>query len=724
MFRRLLCGMLALLLAVLGPVQAFAEGIYTYPPVRVFTSSNLRAVLEAEFRQQVKRMTETYYEKYVDNTDGAWRYYYEAAGIKYSFDSEKGALWFEDPQADLAYNTNPDVSKRDYDKETREIMLYMLTQDVQNKILQMEDLTPEQRRSIFPGVMLDPTTGRWEISEQAVLAKEMADSDLQRQLDVGQAEAFVLFCDTGLDVFVGVYGGGSEETFDVVSLFTDAISDIWTNYINLVYEEERKALWNDFRQAMVDDLMAAQHNVDMQMYEGLYQLRSSLQGKSSRSEDEELMLECLNTVLDSVEKTLTMEQVCAKTHTANGYEETFEQTIEKIASDAVDELGMTEEALRSEQEILIEEIVFVLKTMITSLVSYASSKSDEASATLIELTVNATIDTCFEALLEASKSENMDTDGDGKLELEEILTAFRNNWTPEASEEVRDMLIELTEDIHISELRDQHAIKALYLEELTRKKDAMTKREFRSWENRSLRKKYRITTQQSNETRKKWLQEQEKKGFLLALVENSIKLTESCLDLYSSAQDMYDSGKDEVPISFVASAMYRARQTADSARTLIVEEYTYLRNQANVDVADLDELRDYVNAMYTVVSTDMLGHSYYITLCEWYEYQMDPQRYERNKQLAQELLDSKYAAAWEHSTGMGIAFTIFTPLYWVVCRRAAQIESMDSDYLLKVANESKYGSWLSLSDGMEIYNDMGWDLERFVLDERYDELFE
>ena len=319
MTRRICCLLMALLLMALVPAQATAVLLYSYPTVVVSFNSNQMVVLEHEFRQWVKELTHQYIRSHVGvavhggaNATGDWQVYYEAATLKYRFDSQVGAI-LGPKYEDLPYNTNEEISERNYNQETREIMFYLITQNVQTKIFEINEMSEDERASLFPGKMLNPNTGEWEIDEIGLLAEAMDEAELLAKIEEGAAEATMLCAKSLFDVGMGLQGTHS----DIPGIFTDLIKELWVSAIALNYEQTRAQLKNAYRQVMIDDLMAAQRNVDMQMYEGLYMLRDTLVAQKKLSTDEAILLECLNTVLGFVDDAMEQEQVLSRVYTTS-----------------------------------------------------------------------------------------------------------------------------------------------------------------------------------------------------------------------------------------------------------------------------------------------------------------------------------------------------------------------------------------------------------------------
>lgn len=752
MTRRICCLLMALLLMALVPAQATAALLYSYPTVVVSFNSNQMVVLEHEFRQWVKELTHQYIKSHVGMSagfmplagyGGDWQIYNEAARLKYSFDSQTNL--FGDMYDDLPYNTNEEVSDRDYRQETRDVTFYMLSQNVQNKIFEIEEMSKAERASLFPGKAFNATTGDWEINEQAIYAEMLEDAELQNEIDKGMTEAGFLFLNAGLDLILGVTKADGT-LYDVNDLLTDAL----TSYVQLVYdleyEQTRKVLKNAYRQAMIDELMAAQRNVDMQMYEGLYMLRDQLEQENSKSTDEEIMLQCLDTVLSSVDKAMEQEAVLKRLHTAYGGAESFSASIDAIAQEAVDSLGLTEEELMDEQQFLVAELVLLLKETLKIALGIAEMNGEMST---FDVTLfDAALDSCFDAVILASERESIDKDHDGKFEVTEVLGFFMDNWAPEALEDLLSSLAERSIGNKIDNYEAVMSAADAAESELENALNSVRSRKQKKKEKHKQKKTaLKEVRKERKEAKEKWDFLTENQDFIVALVENGIALTKSVLTLVPTRLKLSDAGRDEVPVSMLASAMYRARQTARKTRAMIKENYAefvdpyrgvlmwdlnpsgiteekYLENiDTAIDNAPLEKLRDFVNAMYTVVSTDLLGHSYYMSLCAWHEYQESPEDYANNIQAAKDEYWDKFYAARDRGFGFFLLFFSCSPVYLAAYSQAAYIESKDSEYLEYVVENTTRGSWYKLNDSIWVYNRMGDYAQQFQWDERFDPLF-
>lgn len=696
---------LALIMLCLTPLTtiAYAQQLDEYGGVVVYIPLDME-LLEKKFREYVKNAAAYYYDQADQGASFSYsKYYYEAADLKAAFDSEKN-IFGGSKQGDLAYNTQESVSKRDYEQETREITLYMLSQDVQNKADQLKALSPAEKASFYPGIMLDPITGDLTVNKQAVIAQEQYNSDVQKQIDDGVADATMLLVNTAVDVGLGIGGVNSKKAYELTDTVTDLLESVWKYDVQMRYDEEQKKLKNQYRDAMIADIAAAQQNVDAQMFEGLYALRDELKKKSAADTETKILIDSLDQLLSAIEESMHIDSVLAKS--VNG--STVQAEIERIAAELVDDAGMTEQEIRSENEMLVDFWAYAVTEALLS-VAFEVVPVPKTDNELIEDITNDVKD-----LVE-------DLISDGKNELFDLSDAnLKETFTKAGKEIFKDVGKALTEKL-IDKLSDAYLKK-----QQKGLKDAQSFAQDAQYKYQRSRSKHEAQYIQMDKKRtalisandvksrekkiKEWEEKQKKwkeaaeTTFFGALVDDGLQLVECTLDLFSSMASLGDMGDSEVTISYVSSAMYRAKELAEEGRNNVLLNYASMANQSNIDQAALGDLKKFLDSMYVVLNTDLLGESYYATLCAWQEYQHDPEEWDRVMAEKQALLDAKYEAAWDRGFAFGSVYTLFTPIYGGIGNIAAWICMGDSEYLKKVDKESKLGSWLSSDSAVSKYN--------------------
>ena len=703
---------LALVMLCITPLTtiAHAQQLDEYGGIVVYVPLDME-LLEKEFREYVKNAAAYYYAQADQGASFNYsKYYYEAADLKAAFDSEWNLFGYK--HDGLAYNTQEKISDRDYEQETREITLYMLSQDVQNKADQLMALTSEQKASFYPGVMFDPITGGMMVNEQAVIAQEQYNNDVEKQIDDGVADATMLFTDTFVDTIFGI-NGASDKAYDINGVVTGLVENIWKYDIQLRHEEEQKKLKNAYREAMIADLAAAQKNVDDQMFDGLYELRDELKKKSAMDTETKILIESLDQLLSAIEESRSIDSVLTKQ--INGT--TIDQEIDRIAQNLVDDAGMTEQELRSENEIVMANIEYAITETILSVSSYvctnlvkngAAEGSSEFEKKLFEEIAKLTTSTVQDIMsdvrtyaLELSDQSLADLTGDNA---DELIGKIATTLTQKISSYKWEQLLIADADkkaAQYKELKDA-------LDKMPRTRSERKDPSFTTPYDKTLPSRTNSAQgekQRAAKLRKEWT-DQNKAGYLEALIDDGLQLVKSTLDLANSMASLGDMGDSEVTISYVSSAMYRAKELAEEARKNVLLNYASMANQANIDKADLSELKNFLDSMYVVLNTDLLGESYYATLCAWQEYQHDPEEWDRVMAEKQALLDAKYEAAWDRGFALGSVYTLFTPIYGGVGNISALIMMGDSEYLKKVDKESKLGSWLSSNSAVEKYNSL------------------
>ena len=421
---------------------------------------------------------------------------------------------------------------------------------------------------------------------------------------------------------------------------------------------------------------------------------------------------------------------------------TLDETIEELAEQAVTGLGMTEQELLDWQDVLVVETVLLMKETVKAVLGAMAESGSVPFGKEQEAMIAGMLDAAFDGIVEQSKRESMDKDSNGEITLLEFLEFCQKYWNKEAIKILGEYVGEMATFVQsetlynqcfnriITESRNKHQ----WGEELTAQHRAHT-----------------------SELKEEWRNVTRNKEAVLALIENGIELTISVCELVPVVEKLWDSGREEVPVSKIASSMYRARQTSHEIRSMIVNEYEAFVNpfgaelsdesvwdkligtleylstktetdfwtavDAEIDKAPIEELRELVNAMYTVVNTDLLGHSYYTTLCGWREYQNSPKEFFDNMKLADEAFRAKRDAAYDKGLMWGYLFTRFSGIYGLAYFGAGVLESFDSEYLEYVADNTTRGSWYKLNDSIWVYNRMGDYAQQFQWDERFDPLF-
>lgn len=718
---------LAMLILAIAPAGAFASGtlLKDYGNVSITIPYTASADLEAKFREYVFSVA-CGYNTYHTSSYSYHKYYYEASDIKHKFDSERH-------NKGLAFNTTENnKNTNSYEQETREIILYMLSQDIQNKKREMESLSPEQRAAFFPGVMYDPTVGEWRVNGQAKTAQTIYNAEvertIQKEADKMGAQAINAFFDTAYGISTG---GRSDGAYALNDIVTNMISSIWEDWCQMEYEEEQKYLKNSYRQAMINDVIAAQANVDDQMYSGLTIMKDELMAKgSSLSTDEQIMLEVLDELLDTVKKGHKTTDILNTSITISTGSMTVEQEIEKAAKELVDNMGMPEEIPLEWQEkvnkVLISVMQEVLRATCKALLEAMKPDGELDVMTELKLTggeilSEATIDVLIEEIftnIEGYDGE-MDTNADGNVSCAEF-----TSWFISAMNKTKgiEKIIELVKKSKIKSELTNATSRKLTLDKISeRYNELMPQTGF------AYRQSY--MAKEAAEKVKYWEQIKESSGFISALIGNAVAVGESTLKMASELASLKNVVENEVYYSYVSSAMYRAQQLAEKTRASVTSLSNHYSTWTNVENASLIDLKEYLDKVYVVFNTDLLGHSYYLSLAESYAYETDYiARLEEHTGEANQIMYDGTVGLWNKgglkNRAAAIGFVVFSPIYGLVSYGSAiGMTNGVADYLKRVQKDSKIGSWLGENLCVSTYNHIADYVEESDMPSEYDSLF-
>ncbi len=188
---------------------------------------DIMTVRVLNFHQFVHSLASLYDEYHkVSEYHNYYEYYYEASDLKYEFDDQ----FFNH---DLDYNTHAD-SRTDYEQQARELYLYTLSQNIQEKKTEMLAMTKEERAAYFPGVMYDPAQGAWKVGQQAVYAQALADEELDAAIDHEIADMFELALNASMETCL-FFSGSEDDTPKV-------IAELVTKTVNTVCRLSKKPL--------------------------------------------------------------------------------------------------------------------------------------------------------------------------------------------------------------------------------------------------------------------------------------------------------------------------------------------------------------------------------------------------------------------------------------------------------------------------------------------------
>lgn len=698
-----------------SPALADGKLLHDYGSVRISIpiSEEYMAEMEKEFRQFVSDRAAAYL-KYINSEQEWYKYYYEAAEIKHTFDGEKA-------NKDLPYNTTMKINDAQYDQQTREIVLGMLSKNIEAKASEMNSLSEAEKAVYFPGIAFDPAKGTWTVNNSAVIAQEYYNLEFEQAIQSEADAMLVVAGNTLIDGVLLLSGASVNETaMKVKGIIVDIVNEVWESWRKIEHLEAKKYLKNAYREALVQAVAEAQKNVDNQMYSGLIQIRDELKAQESRlSHDDTIMLEVLEKVLKTIREGKPKENAV------------IEQEIDALAEALVSNIGLPEEIPLSWQEKNNAKFLGILKTslktgikLILEETKIDSGKTpggkamDALSNQTIEESINLLVDEVFEMLEEIG---GIDADGSSTVSSEEIINlfteklvldgdvwnellspVFKTKGTTEALEAARNKLKNAKIQENISKELDGDSA---YTEKLGEKVSDAQK------EVEKLEKK-----QKSEQT------------ILASLISNAMSAAQSAFRLYTDDVSLENVLDNEVLYSYYSSLMYRSMQLSKEADAEIRNDAISYSLYGNVESAELDDLRSFVDTLYALYNTDLLGHAYYCTLAEGYAWETSyGDRIKDSWNEACQVVVEAHTAAIDEM-GVFLSAVGFSASVWVPYIQMIGEGLGVADYLKRVQEDSQYGGWLKNDDYpnvdyMKVYNYIGDYMTTTKMPEKFDLLF-
>ena len=146
--------------------------------------------------------------------------------------------------------------------------------------------------------------------------------------------------------------------------------------------------------------------------------------------------------------------------------------------------------------------------------------------------------------------------------------------------------------------------------------------------------------------------------------------------------------------AYCANYMVHTMEAAESRRsTLFSGSYRNMANHSYVDKADLDELKSFINRVYSVYQYDMLGHSTYTTLATGWHYAASGEKL--YDWVNEALTDQE---AYVEKNGAWVMFNPFVRGVFGLYNVVAITGGMSQSEYLKAVNKkhkevTKTGSW-------------------------------
>lgn len=664
---------LALVFTMVLPTTAFAGTMLKdydsvsiiIPPAAIY--------LEDSFREFVKGVSNEYYRSPYDyNT-----YYYNASQVKEDWD--KGGFWFWSRKDD-PYSTQSN------DQYSIATLQSMLIKGIQQKAEEIKS------KEYSYGISVNPVTGDWEVNKEAVIAQNIYNTELESAIEQAKNKLTMDFANAGIDlVAVVLTKGVTPELFgQIVDAITESVTNAWNTYTELRYENIKETLKNQYSIVMKEAIVQMYNNIDEQLLSDYRQLYEELcNGNYDGYDDEEELRDQLKILLDSIDR--------AKI--AGGSD--IVKAVDAVAEEMVSEIGLEKQVLLSEDEIMIQVFSELVRSTFSEVVKmiidicfndingqwYKILAEEVSKETLKELA-----DTAITDVLKNDPIPIIDYNGDGYdegdiirnlcdfifdgRELDNILQGLFKSLVVKLGVEKISAIDDLQEQANNATNQWSNAWAEL-------KKAKFSDDPIYEGQMVEIERKASEKMHDANDKLKKM------KGVGI-LVDDICKITVDTLNLAFESAGLGDQADGEVFYAYIALSMYKAKQNAEKRRESLGSTYKSFSNTSYIDTADIDSLKKFVNRVYAVYETDMLGHTYYVSLDAGWHYQNGGQKFE---EAMAEFRGQQERVNEEYGGFMGAFWNVYAPLY-------AWVGAQKSEYLKEV--NKKY-EWLDYDDACSVY---------------------
>lgn len=575
--------------------------------------------LEKQFREYVKTVSSLYYG---ENGSGSKydlnKYYYFASEVKYSWDDH----W---TRRDDAYSTQDTNSQYNIQSVQQ-----MLVDGVQQKATAVTQSF--RMDNYMEGMGFNPLKGRWEVNNKAVMTQAMYNQETGTAIETAMNEWGMAGINAIVDAMVIKATGGNmtEDAADLIELCTTVLTDVMNIYTQIRHEQEMTVLQNMYRGMMKQSIVDMYQNIDQQISEEYRSLQKTLQNKSKRSSEEQLLLDQLNLLIAALDK---QEDQWVKNPPAD-----VQRIYEEAADELVNAIGLELREEMTHKEIAKRVIVEVASSIVLNVLELFADKwlEDKIDNDVLSLVVGYFKTTLFDLVDQAIDDWNTD----GALTVEELVNAtlgalhlFLND----------DHIEDLCEAFYDAAYKNEIVIGSNTMKKLKERmadlkdklntaldKYAQSPKKIEAINHKTTAEAayndqyegYDISKKQYDEVLEKTQEKVDNMGTLGIMVEDVISITLTTLNAAKESVGIGDMADNEVQYAYYANYMTHVMESAALRRSALNQE-SYarnLKNHAYIDKAPVSVLREFVNKVYTVYNYDLMGHAQYLSFALGWDY--------------------------------------------------------------------------------------------------------
>ncbi len=704
-----------------------------YPVAPSPTPTPTPANLEDEFRKFVHNLAKQYYSEEYDYN----KHYYDAAQVKAEWDT--GGF--------LGRRKKDPYSIYDGNEYTKSSIQQMLMETIQQKASDIEDMDV---KDYYVGLMANPNSGTWEENMLGILGQEDYNNDLASELE--QIELKIagnlgnMVSDTVSALFTKALTGVTSEKsaagaktssknpanvgIDIINTIfdaaIDAVSEILQKVDKQYREEVGKMITNLYAKALQVDFLEMYNNIDDVMLSESKKLRQDLLNKGSRTDEEELLLHELNTLLDGIETFDVRNQRLIEGKAVSSAEAVAEAIVKEIGFEEVplmtDEEFMSKIATETNKIVVDKmiDIVFdVSKTVFSGLDGLDTADDSEKNESLkntydaAKEGLKASINDIF---TNVTSGDIEDVNGDGKKDNKDlgiiilkqgingtlsVIVDWINENNKLSKEQKDDLnntfkqvkeLLDGTGDIVVQNKLEfqgdaENSISeskevAEYLVGILQLDDEITDTLFLDIEADAAIKNEKVND--------------ELKSGVKGIVSDVLETAKNLLSLAEKSAGIGNQADNEVFYAQLACSMYYAYLAAQNRREYLDNvRYRSYTEWNVVKEADIRYLKDFVNRVYAVYETDMVGHAYYLSLDAGWHYQNDGQHMQDAMDFFNNIMENMVET-------YGAPLTVLTlPVNGLVTFLASLGIGLSKSEYLEDVNESC--GWLDYQTACDVY---------------------
>ena len=640
--------------------------------------------LEADFRAFVKGLSTEYYSGIYDLN----KYYYEASKVKHEWD-DGGFVWSRrnDPYSTYA-------GYDEYDEYNIPVIQSMLIDGIQEKADSLKEMDVQDYSF---GIAVNPITGDWEVNKKAVLAQKTYDAQVDYAIEQAKNTLSTTLANSLVDVVVVVATQGKtpDAYANIMDAVTNVVADAMNAYADVEYTNLQATLQNSYHDLMAQSVLDMYSYIEEELFADYTQLYGELQRKGNLTNDEKILKEQLGILLNAIN---SMPAPSLSTED--------NQRITAIAEELVNSVGLEKIPALSDEECTAQIISQVAKSILINSLDAAVKTADPSmslSDTILKDIILNQVNGIWDTVVNI---EIVDYNGDGVYGTEEIVLNAISMLVDQNifRDSIKDVFEKLVKKGAIKSLdAEVEAAEKLFKDawnaftKSMRPKTSNAQKVFAK-SNMEVARKSRDQVKAANNKLKDSINTNKLTGIGI-LVEDLVNVVCDTFTLAAASTGLANQADGEVFYAYLACSMYHTMQNAETRRGTLKNEYFQLSYLPNIDTADIDFLKKFVNRIYAVYETDMLGHSYYVSLDMGWQYQTTEKLQEAMDEFngIQDVLQQKYGTLGQYGLNIAGGWMLYPIYSWVGGQKSEYLKAVD-----KMKDKGGYG-WINYNKAVEVY---------------------